>query len=118
MGVAFRIKKIDVHDYLEGSKVMLKTFDTYVTKDEQKVKDNAQVPESKAKAHMVDVLMAGIVSPALSRKGPEEGKIWVEHLFTEPDLVIGIYQSILEFTFGKKKLRAASRRTSLSKSTA
>jgi hypothetical protein len=117
MGIRFLIKRIDVQDYLEGSKVLLKTYDTYQTKAERIAEENQEISNEKAKAHMVDVLMAGIVEPLISRK-PEEGKTYIEHLFTEPKLVAGLYQEILTFTFGKKKLRAASRTTASLKSTA
>lgn len=104
-GVIFVIKKIDMADYLEGAKVLVKTYDTYQTKPEAQV--THEVPFAKVKAHMIDVLMAGVVEPELSRKGPEEGKTFVEHLFNEEELVIGLYQEILQFTFGKKKVLGA-----------
>lgn len=116
MGVVFKIKKIDVENYLEGSKVLLTTYDTYKTKDQQAEAADGKMSVAKAKAHMIDILMAGVVEPQLSRK-LEDGKTFVEYLFTEPELAAGLYQAIVEFTFGKKKVRAGLRKTGSLKST-
>ena len=115
MGVKFLIKKIDVQDYLQGSKVLVQVYGTYQTKSEIEAASK-DVPFSKVKAHIIDVLMSGIVSPKLSRKDNEPGATFVEHLFTDADLVQGLYKEIIEFTFGKKKLQSVSQGQSLSKS--
>lgn len=102
MRVRFVIQKVDVGHYLEGNKVLIEQYTTYKTKAEEAAVVNTAY--EKAKAHMVDVFMSGVVEPKLSRKQGEPGTTFVDYLFTEPRLAIGLYQAIIEYTFGKKKV--------------
>lgn len=101
MRANFLIKRLDVGDYLDGSRVLIENYSLYKTKAEES--NQAKASFDKAKAHMVDVFMAGIIEPRLSRKPNEPGTTYVEYLFTETELAIGLYEAIIEFTFGKKK---------------
>ncbi len=102
MRVRFLIKKIDVGNYLEGNKVLIEQYTVYKTKGEESAAINASY--EKAKDHMRDVFMSGVVEPKLSRKQGEAGSTFVDYLFTEPRLAIGLYHAIIEHTFGKKKV--------------
>lgn len=101
-GVKFRIKKIGVMSYLDGSKVMLQHYDIY----KNALANGQAVPpqsEAKIREHFTDVLMAGVVHPKLSRKQEEEG-VLVDDLFLDWDLVNRLYTEIVTHTYGKKKL--------------
>jgi len=99
-GVKFSIRKLDPTAYLDGSKVMLQSYDVYkVDKNSEVISKNLD----KIKDHYKDVFMASVVSPKLSRK-PGENAIFVDHLFTEWDLANKLYVTIIEHTYGKKKL--------------
>jgi hypothetical protein len=98
-GVKFLIKKIDITNYLDGSKVMLQVFDTY--------KAGGNVPSQdpkieKIKEHYRDVFMASVQEPKLTRKQGVKGELFVDHLFTEWDLAHRLYSHIIEYTYGKK----------------
>ena len=96
----FVIKKINVLDFCTGAKVVMAIFDTYkLTK--QIAGDNEM---KKVKAHYIDVLMAGVISPPLSRK-PEEGKTLVDHLLTDWELAGELYSAVMTFAYGKKNLK-------------
>lgn len=101
-GVRFEIKKINLLDYLNGSKVLLQQFDTYKTAG---VKNTpANLSEDNAKKHLADVLVAGVVNPKLTHK--ENGNdIPVNDLFMNMDMSNELYMKILEYTYGKKKVR-------------
>jgi hypothetical protein len=97
-GVEFVIKKLDVLDHLQGSKVLQQSFDTYKL-DKPGDQD---VNVKKVKEHYVDVLCAGVVSPAIGRK-PGDGVVYVQDMFNNWDLVNNLYSEIIAFTYGKKK---------------
>ena len=99
LGVKFTIKRIDPTAYLDGSKVMLQTFDTYKI---EKTPEAANKNIEKVKEHYRDVFMASVISPVLTRKPGEPG-IPVDHLFTEWELANELYTNIIEHTYGKKK---------------
>lgn len=102
-GVKFILRKIDTTDHMDGSKVMLQMYDTY--KIPGRTSDEMSKSLGKIKDHFRDVFMASVIEPKLSRKPSTEGSIFVDHLFTEWDLAQGLYGSIIEFTYGKKKLK-------------
>lgn len=101
-GVRFRIRKINVLNYLDGSKVMLQHFDIY----KAALAEGKEAPiqsQNKIKEHLTDVIMAGVVSPRLSRKMDEQG-VYVDNLFNDWDIVNGLYEAIMALAYGKKKL--------------
>lgn len=101
LGVKFKIKKIDVSNFLDGSKVMLQMYDIYKL-------PTAQAPEetsknmARIKEHYRDVFMASVIEPKLKRKEDGDGLL-VDNLFTEWDLCHELYGHIAELTYGKKK---------------
>lgn len=99
-GVRFKIRKINVLNYLDGSKVMLQHFDIYKTALAEG--RDATQSQAKIKEHLIDVIMAGVVTPKLSRKEGEG--VLVDKLFNDWDLVNGLYENIMALAYGKKKL--------------
>lgn len=102
-GIRFRIKKLDVFDFASGSQIMIPKYQTYEEANEQQ-KQIKETDLKKIKDHYKDVFMSAVVEPQLKRK-PEDGPgMWVDNLFTEPELVENLYNHILIYTYGKKKL--------------
>jgi hypothetical protein len=104
-GVNFRIKKIDLLNYLDGSLVLLKMYDVYQPKKKSVEYKATEGEMRKAKEHFTDVILSGVVSPKLCRKEDGEG-IWIEKLFVDWDLVQSLYTEIMALTYGKKKLNS------------
>jgi len=107
-GVVFYIKKIDIMDHLEGSKVLTTTFRTY----EQKKQELAEKDTKKIKSHFSDVFLAGVVKPILSRDGAGE-TIDVNEIFKDWDMAYKLYSEIQKHTHGKKKVKQIMLDTSL-----
>lgn len=97
-GVRFKIRKLNMLNYLEGSQVLLRYFDTY---------KSGQVPDQlstkKVNEHVAQVLVAGTVQPKLSLK-EGDGVQYVYDLFSDAEMVNGLYSEILTFAYGKKKV--------------
>lgn len=107
-GVLFTIKKINTLDYLNGSKVMLQIFDTY------KVNKNSELDPSyvkKIREHYKDVIMSGVVKPVLSRK--DNGvNVCVDEIIDNWEMATELYECIIAFTYGKKKLLTSQSKNS------
>ena len=103
MGVIFKIKKIDPLSYLDGSQVLLSTYSTYKSGN----KEDSETSMKKIRKHQIDVIMAGVVEPKLSRQDDGEG-IFVDKLFTDQGLVNELYTRIIEYTYGQKKKSLSS----------
>jgi len=100
-GVMFTIKKINMIDYLNGSKVLLQFYDTYKLKrDKSKAVENI----NKVKEHYKDIIMAGVLSPKLSRKEDDDG-FYIDKLLNNFDMCNKLYAEIIAFTYGKKKIK-------------
>ena len=110
-GVRFRIKKINPINFLDGSKVMRQVFDTYKAAGPLGVDESSH---KKIKEHYTDVILSGVGAPKIARKKDEAG-FYVEDLFNDWELVEGLYLAIMEFTYGKKKMRAALKQSALQK---
>lgn len=104
-GVLFKIKRIQVLDYMEGARVLHETFSVYKTK-EQKVLDEKLIKNlSKAKEYMRDVIMAGVVQPKLVRKQEDDPSAVCVDELVEGDWMMAqnLAAEILAYTYGKKK---------------
>lgn len=101
-GIRFKIKKVNLLNYLDGSKILLQHFDTHKTKVEKA--STITVSEEKVKQHYKQVLVAGVVEPKLSLS-EEEGCILVDELFIDWEVVNLLYLQIVEYTYGKKKVK-------------
>jgi hypothetical protein len=99
-GVTFTIKKINVLNYLEGSKIIQQCYDVYKSGKNNQAQD--LVSEKKIKEFFSHLFVAGIVNPKISLKENDEG-IFVEKLFVDWDLCMRLYEEIMLFTYGKKK---------------
>lgn len=104
-GVKFSIRKLNPLDYMNGSKVLMKEFETYrSTKEQASSLDENKL--TKLKEHYADVFMSAVVSPELTRKENEPYKTYVGSLFKNWDLCVGLYEGIMIYTYGKKKVKS------------
>lgn len=91
-GIRFQIKKINPLDHLDGSKVMLQAYDIHKTKGQE-----AEISPKKIKEHFADVIIAGVVNPKIDRDTAEK-------MLNDWELVNKLYEEIISYTYGKKKL--------------
>lgn len=98
-GVLFTIKKINMLDYLNGSKVLKQTYDTYKT--DNKVSESSM---NQIKEMYTDVILASVIKPKLTRKEGDEG-IHIEEVFRDWDMASELYSQIMSYTYGKKKMK-------------
>lgn len=99
-GVRFKIKKINPLNYLDGSKALVSAYEIYKTgKDVSPIFSDKKVME-----HLSHVICAGVVEPKISLK-KEEGSFFIEELFIDHELINGLYEQIMLFTYGKKKVK-------------
>jgi hypothetical protein len=103
-GVKFEIRKINSLDYLNGSKALVQSYDTYKAGSDKT--EEALVNVNKIKSHYIDVFMASVVKPELSREKTSVKGIWVENLLQDWELATDLYAKIMEITYGKKKMRS------------
>jgi hypothetical protein len=101
-GVSFVIKKIDALSFLDGSKVMLQMYDVYNVANQSK--ENTLVAEKKIRDHLSEVIVAGCAVPSFSHKENIDGTVYVNDLFKDIEMVNMLYEEIIYFTYGKKKL--------------
>ena len=100
-GTKFTLRKVNVLDHMDGSKVMIQVYDIYKTGASN---TNAEVSEKKMKEHFSQVIVSGVVNPKLSHKEGGPG-IWIEKLFVDWEMVQELYTEIMCLTYGKKKVR-------------
>lgn len=100
-GVRFKIKKVNVLNHLDGSKVMVQAYDIY---KQNTGGAQSEASEKKIREHLSHVLVAGVVDPKLSLKDDGSG-FYVDRLFSDWTLVNKIYEEIMTFTYGKKKVK-------------
>lgn len=104
-GVKFIIKKLDITDFLDGSKVMLQSYDIYkLSKSTSGTQEESAKNISKLKDHYRDVFLASVIEPKLSRANDNTG-MYVDNLFTEWPLAHELYNEIISYTYGKKKIK-------------
>lgn len=97
-GINFKIKKLNPLHYVEGAKVLKQSFDLYKTNNNKDLLSDKKVIE-----HLSHVLVYGVDSPKISFK-KEDGGVFVDDMFIDIELVFELYNAIMEFTYGKKKL--------------
>ena len=105
-GVYFTIRKISPIDYMNGSKVLLKEFDTYKTvkSGEEHALDETKL--KKLKEHYTDIFMSSVVSPTLTRKENDPVGTYVGSMFKNWELCQELYEKIMYYTYGKKKVKS------------
>lgn len=103
-GVRFKIRKIDVSNHMEGLKVLMKTYQTY----EEKVASEKKLPSDgsleKMKDVYSDIFVTAVVHPKLVRSPDQPGQL-VDELFCDWDFCHKLYEQIMTYTYGKKKLK-------------
>lgn len=99
-GVRFKIKKINTINYLEGAKALKQVYDTYKTKGNE---TDFILSDKKVIEHFSHVIVCGTVSPRFTYNDDGSG-IHIEQLFVDWDMTVNLYNAIMEFTYGKKKL--------------
>jgi len=118
-GIRFMIRKLNPLDYLTGAKALHQIYDTYKRAGKSLSDGFEEKDVAKIKSHYRDTFMAGVVSmrcagvellPTRSEKVDHgDAKIPVDHFMTDWDLAEELYQAIVVFTYGKKKMRAILR---------
>ena len=107
----FVIRKINTIDHLTGATVLHQMYDTYQGKNSGGSQDEMMTAVNMKKLQKVygDVLLAGIVSPKIVRKKEDakDGAVFVENFFTDWELASELYTAIMNFTYGKKKMKEA-----------
>lgn len=100
-GIIFRIKRLDPIAYLNGSNVIFQMYQTY---EEKRIAGkNKDEDFQKMKSHYCNVFLESVVEPKLSREKTEnKDEIFVENLMKNWDLANGLYEKIIEYTYGKK----------------
>lgn len=106
-GVLFTIKKIDVTDYISGSKVLFSIWEDWSEKKRNDSEMNVNI--EKTKSIYRDVFMAGVVKPKLSRTETECENIFVDEIFNDWEMANKLYSEIMEHTIGKKKMKLYTR---------
>lgn len=105
-GVKFKVRKLHPLDFLDGSKSVQTVYQTYEEARKKGDPDGIATSAKKIKEHYADVFLAAVVDPVLVRdEAEQETGIWVQNLFSDWDLCNDLYGSIMELTYGKKKLR-------------
>ena len=103
-GFSFHIKKIDPLDHLKGLKVMLQSFDTYKVNKKIDDRELSDGQVKKVREHYRDIFLASVVRPQLSIDGAGE-TVCVNDIFKEGDLSEKLYEEIITYTYGKKKIQ-------------
>lgn len=99
-GIRFEIKKLNAINYLDGTNTLKQTYETYKTKGDVQ----AVVSDKKVVEYFSEVICGCVVHPKITHKKEESG-IWVNDLFVDWDLVVALYNEIMTFTYGKKKMK-------------
>jgi len=99
-GITFEIKKLNTINYLDGTNTIKQTFETYKNKQDL----TGVVQEKKVIEYFSDVICGCVVHPRITHKKEDTG-IWVQDLFVDWDLVVALYNEIMSFTYGKKKMK-------------
>lgn len=112
-GIWFTIRKLNVLDHMHGAKVLTQSYKV-PTLDERRQKNEPVLAESQRKKiheHYRDVFLQCVVDPKFVREedavGP--GTAHVDRLFLDWAIADELYVAIMEFTYGKKKVRRALR---------
>lgn len=105
-GVNFQIRKIDPLQWMQGSDAAVNTIATWT--DKRKM-DKAQEQQDTEKAlkglreHQKETFLVAVAKPVLTVDGADDS-INVDEIFAIPGLADELYQQILYYTYGKKKI--------------
>lgn len=107
-GVDFVIRKINPVDHLHGAKVLAASYEVKTLESRKKEKElQGQMNLEKAKDHFRDVFTQCVIEPKIVRKESDAGvgMVFVDRLFLDWDIANELYQEIMIFTYGKKKVQ-------------
>jgi len=99
-GIVFEIRRLNIYDYLDGSKTLTTYYQLYKSGKVEEAEANFK----KVLSHYKDCFMAAVVSPALKRvDDPKDIAIFVDELTEDLRLAGALYAEIVAYTDGKKK---------------
>ena len=101
-GIRFEIRRLNVLDYASGAETIRRIYDTYSAKKELQPEEQQSVLK-KVRAHYADAMLAAVVRPILTRDGSGES-VGIDEIFLDWELAEKLYEEIIGFTYGKKKL--------------
>lgn len=105
-GVLFHIRRISIIDHLTGAKTLLGPYQTY---EDARLSDKANPAVEKIKEHYKDTILAGVVKPKLTRHPDKEpAKVDIQDILNNGEMAVSLYEEIIAYTYGKKKLNALS----------
>lgn len=105
--IRFVIRRLNTMDFMAGSKGVRELYGTFQAQGLHNV-EITQESRSRLEAMLIDSFMAGVVEPKLKRVESDPGEgLPVRHLLTDWQFAVQLYQGIMEFTYGKKKVARA-----------
>jgi hypothetical protein len=104
-GFSFIIRRVNPLDYLDGSKVLQQAYALY---KKPSAESEHGVSDKKIREFFSHILCSAVVEPKLVLNEADTTGIFVERLFVDWDLVTKVYEEIMVFTYGKKKLKQSS----------
>ncbi len=108
-GIRFTIRKVNLLNYADGSKVLIQSYDTHKTDAQKQGMPTIDFSNEKIRRHFSDILVAGIAYPKVVHQKDDSSGICVDDLFMDWTLAMEVYNQIMELTYGKKKIKQASR---------
>lgn len=101
-GVLFKIRKLNVLDHLHGAKVLTENYHVWALGNGAE----AKAAESKVKAHYRAVFCQCVIEPKMVYKEQDAGpgEMWVDNMFLDFELAQNLYNEIMFYTYGKKKI--------------
>lgn len=118
-GVRFVIRKLNPIDYLGGSKAVRQIYESFKSEGLHSI-EMRQVQQKDIEDHYIDTFLAAVVEPKLKLApvGPGDADgVPAANLLTDWAFSNQLYQLIIEFSYGKKKVASISSRIAASKST-
>jgi hypothetical protein len=104
-GFPFIIRRVNALDYLDGSKVLQQAYALY---KKPSAETEHGVSDKKIREFFSHILCSAVVQPKLVLSEDDKSGIFVERLFVDWELVTKVYEEIMVFTYGKKKLKQSS----------
>lgn len=106
-GIWFTIRKINPIDHLHGAKVLTESYKVSTLEDRKSLANQPEPNLEKIKQHYRDVFTQCVLDPVFVRKEADagEGKTWVDRLFLDWEIAQELYEAIMVFTYGKKKVK-------------
>lgn len=101
-GIKFRIKKLDVMNYLEGAKVMQEIYAIYKNSEQKQIDEKTITSLKKTREIMKDIILSGVIHPKITRTKEDQG-IHIDDVLSDWSISNQLVNAIIEFTAPKKK---------------